>query len=65
MIYFVEIGSTIVDALRGKKSFEIVARLSGGKGDVAWQHAQLFRQCLDSDNYNFIVKVTLKDKKFV
>ncbi|KRT86133.1 hypothetical protein AMK59_821, partial [Oryctes borbonicus] len=34
--------------LSGSKKVEIVATLSGGKGDVSWQHAQLFRQSLES-----------------
>lgn len=60
-ILFVATGNTKTDILNGAKSFEIVARLSGGRGDVAWQHAQLFRQTLGSSNYNFIVNITLKD----
>ncbi|KAI9577872.1 hypothetical protein GQX74_011059 [Glossina fuscipes] len=39
--------------------FEICAKLSGGKGDVAWQHKQLFRQSLNSKNYPFDLQVEL------
>ncbi|TDG46487.1 hypothetical protein AWZ03_007048 [Drosophila navojoa] len=39
--------------------FQIVAKLSGGKGDVAWQHTQLFRQSLNSREYPFDLQVVL------
>ncbi|KAL9919554.1 N-glycanase Pngl isoform 1-T2 [Glossina fuscipes fuscipes] len=39
--------------------FEICAKLSGGKGDVAWQHTQLFRQSLNSKDYPFDLQVEL------
>lgn len=56
-------GDTATNLLEGRKSFEIVTRLSGGRGDVAWQHAQLFRQSLNSNDYNFVVNITLKNEK--
>ena len=33
--------------LEGSDHFELKAVLSGGTGDLAWQHAQLFRSHLD------------------
>ncbi|XP_018319742.1 peptide-N(4)-(N-acetyl-beta-glucosaminyl)asparagine amidase [Agrilus planipennis] len=38
-------------AFSNSKMLLIKASLSGGKGDVAWQHAQLFRQEIGSQNY--------------
>ncbi|XP_061400557.1 peptide-N(4)-(N-acetyl-beta-glucosaminyl)asparagine amidase [Musca vetustissima] len=43
----------VLTSLANCKSFEICAKLSGGKGDVSWQHAQLFRQSLNSSEYPF------------
>ena len=42
--------STICSALSGSKTLKLTATISGGKGDVAWQHAQLFRQSFDSQS---------------
>ncbi|XP_055920485.1 peptide-N(4)-(N-acetyl-beta-glucosaminyl)asparagine amidase [Eupeodes corollae] len=43
----------------GSKDLVITAVLSGGKGDVAWQHTQLFRQSLSSKEYPFDLNVEL------
>ncbi|EDW77224.1 uncharacterized protein Dwil_GK22046 [Drosophila willistoni] len=45
--------------LENAKEFEIVAKLSGGKGDVAWQHTQLFRQSLNSREFPFDLQLQL------
>lgn len=44
----------------GSKYLLIKATLKGGKGDCAWQHAQLFRQPMSSQDYPFSVTVTFK-----
>ena len=51
----------MIGDLSGSSGFILEANLSGGKGDVAWQHTQLFRQ-KDSDIIEFPldVKITLK-----
>ncbi|XP_036677788.1 peptide-N(4)-(N-acetyl-beta-glucosaminyl)asparagine amidase isoform X1 [Drosophila suzukii] len=49
-------GSSSVDNANG---FQIVAKLTGGKGDMAWQHTQLFRQSLNSRDYPFELEVEL------
>lgn len=45
------------DQLIGISKFSIRARLSGGNGDCAWQHAQVFRQSLTSTDYPFQLSV--------
>lgn len=49
----------IVNSLENCQEFEICAKLSGGKGDVAWQHTQLFRQSLNSNDYPFDLQIEL------
>ncbi|XP_033749677.1 peptide-N(4)-(N-acetyl-beta-glucosaminyl)asparagine amidase-like [Pecten maximus] len=50
-----------VSDLNGVNSMTLTANLSGGKGDVAWQHTQLFRQKNDDfDTYPFEVKIYLE-----
>ena len=39
--------------LIGASKFSLNIRCSGGKGDCAWQHAQLFRQSLSSNDFPF------------
>ncbi|XP_043647316.1 peptide-N(4)-(N-acetyl-beta-glucosaminyl)asparagine amidase [Drosophila teissieri] len=46
-------------AVENSTGFRIVAKLTGGKGDVAWQHTQLFRQSLSSRDYPFELQVEL------
>jgi hypothetical protein len=39
-----ETGTTLKsEGLSGSKKLTLTALMSGGKGDVAWQHTQLFR----------------------
>lgn len=46
-------------AFANAKELILEAVLSGGKGDVAWQHSQLFRQSLeDIDEYPFSITLT-------
>lgn len=54
--------SLTTSSLSGSKSLKLTAALSGGKGDVAWQQAQLFSQPISSENnLTFDVTVTLRD----
>lgn len=45
------------DNLIGKSVFSIFVKLTGGDGDCAWQHAQLFRQKLNSEEYPFELNI--------
>ena len=61
-LHFVPIDKEPVttQALLGSKTLKLSASLSGGKGDNAWQHAQLFRQNISSLNeFPLDVLVTL------
>lgn len=47
--------------LKGCKEFKLTATLMGGTGDVAWQHAQLFRTALDSNDDTFRIHVAFAE----
>ena len=48
--------------LTGSKSLKLTASLTGGNGDTAWQHAQLFSQPIDKeDEVSLEITVTLRD----
>lgn len=47
----------------GSTELILEAEMSGGDGDVAWQHTQLFRQSLDDHEYPMEIIITLKDIK--
>ncbi|XP_038072397.1 peptide-N(4)-(N-acetyl-beta-glucosaminyl)asparagine amidase-like [Patiria miniata] len=49
--------------ITGQSEFNLTADLSGGQGDVSYQHAQLFRIGLeDYDKYPLDIKIRLKKK---
>lgn len=49
------------DAFQGSTQLELTAKLKGGSGDNAWQHAQLFRQEMSNDkDYPFDIIIKLK-----
>ncbi|KAK7898380.1 hypothetical protein WMY93_019233 [Mugilogobius chulae] len=49
-----------LSSLSGSSDFIIVAELGGGDGDVAWQHAQLFRQNVNQkDEPSFQIQIEL------
>ncbi|CAG9800040.1 unnamed protein product [Chironomus riparius] len=48
---------TSKDDLVGQSRFSICVRMSDGSGDCAWQHAQLFRQKLNSDEFPFELSI--------
>lgn len=47
-------------ALKGETKFSIKAVLTGGNGDCAWQHTQLFRQEKGSKDFPFVVNILFK-----
>lgn len=54
--------STITSVLSGSKTLKLTAAFSGGKGDVAWQHAQIFRQSFNSQSeYPLDILVFMKE----
>uniref|UniRef100_U5EUG5 Peptide-N(4)-(N-acetyl-beta-glucosaminyl)asparagine amidase n=1 Tax=Corethrella appendiculata TaxID=1370023 RepID=U5EUG5_9DIPT len=46
-----------VEDLIGCDKFTISIKMSGGKGDIAWQHTQLFRQGKDSNQFPFELNI--------
>ncbi|CAK9823571.1 Peptide-N(4)-(N-acetyl-beta-glucosaminyl)asparagine amidase [Anthophora retusa] len=51
------------DELKGSRKLILTATVSGGEGDCAWQHAQLFRQSLENkDDRSLSIDIQLKDR---
>ncbi|CAK9823570.1 Peptide-N(4)-(N-acetyl-beta-glucosaminyl)asparagine amidase [Anthophora retusa] len=47
----------------GSRKLILTATVSGGEGDCAWQHAQLFRQSLENkDDRSLSIDIQLKDR---
>lgn len=47
-----------LECAKGMSEFSIEILMSGGKGECAWQHTQLFRQSMTSrDEYPFVVQI--------
>lgn len=55
-----EIGQMKSFDFSGKQEFIVTASLFGGKGDVAWQHTQLFRQKLDNNEFELTFNVHIR-----
>lgn len=58
----IELGESSKQFSRRFTSAILRVRLSGGRGDVSWQHAQLFRQPLESNTDTFEIKTRLVTK---
>jgi peptide-N4-(N-acetyl-beta-glucosaminyl)asparagine amidase len=46
-----------MEEVKGLTKFSIVAKLSGGNGDIAWQHTQLFRQGKSAEEFPFVINI--------
>lgn len=48
-----------IENVQGLDSFTICVQLTGGNGDHAWQHTQLFRQSISTtDEFPFELQIT-------
>lgn len=62
VLFFIAAEELSTGEFSGSSTFVIKAKLIGGRGDCAWQHAQLFRQNTNDKNiYPFQVKITFKN----
>ena len=64
LIFYYTTGHSLQDFmtfdLNGAKTLSIKAVMHGGKGEVAWQHTQLFRQSIQSKGeYPFEIRLFL------
>lgn len=54
-------GNYRTNELEGATKLILSATVSGGQGDAAWQHAQLFRQSLENENdQSMVIAIQLK-----
>lgn len=49
---------------QGVQELSLRVTMTGGQGDNAWQHAQLFRRSFNSVDSPFVVRVTAVDRQF-
>lgn len=61
-LFSLESGVLKTSVASNVNSFVLSAVLMDGKGDVAWQHAQLFRRHLENSDFDFILNVNTKKK---
>nr|CAD7398350.1 unnamed protein product [Timema poppensis] len=61
--YKTGVGTKTCTDFVGESSVTLMAKLKGGVGDLAWQHAQLFRQSSDSREFSFVVNIKLISPK--
>jgi len=54
------IKEVIVDQIKGSDFVTLNASLTGGSGDSAWQHSQIFRQSIKDQDYPFHIVIILK-----
>ncbi|EZA49839.1 Peptide-N(4)-(N-acetyl-beta-glucosaminyl)asparagine amidase [Ooceraea biroi] len=51
------------EEVRGAVKLNVIVKLSGGEGELAWQHAQLFRQSLEKiDEPSMIISIKLRNR---
>ncbi|XP_070567617.1 peptide-N(4)-(N-acetyl-beta-glucosaminyl)asparagine amidase-like [Ptychodera flava] len=49
--------------LKGASTVTLTAEMHGGRGDIAWQHTQLFRQSMDDQSvFPLDIRITLREK---
>lgn len=51
----------VIDQMSGTDFITLNASLSGGSGDTAWQHSQIFRQSMNDEGYPFQIVFNLKN----
>lgn len=54
------IKEVVFDQMNGADFVTLNASLSGGSGDTAWQHSQIFRQSINDQDYPFQIVFILK-----
>jgi hypothetical protein len=54
------IKEVFIDQMKDSNYVTLNASLTGGSGDSAWQHSQIFRQLIKDEDYPFHIVFILK-----